>query len=238
MAYIVQDNIIYGSSEAKHITTQVGTGTLNLKNTIEYLLTNIANIEEGISTHEYEVGDFLTWNGKLYKVIDDIDIDDQLALNVNIQETNIGEWLKDLKTNVNSAIRNISRSDNSTTFTATKVDGNTFTFTQQDNDTTYTTTSPIILTGTNIGHQGYFQIAPGQQGDSNSVTPGFGQTFQVVTPVINETGHVTAVSTHTVTVPSAVVSANAAGLMTSAYKTQLDAMGNIVNVNYTVVKTF
>lgn len=44
------------------------------------------------------------------------------------------------------AIVNISR--NGTTFTATKVDGTTMTFTQQDNNTTYSAGTGISLSGT------------------------------------------------------------------------------------------
>ena len=55
-------------------------------------------------------------------------------------------------------------------------------------------------------------------------TPAFGGTFTVSQPVSDGTGHITAVNSRTITIPSAVVTTSANGLMSASDKSKLDGM--------------
>ena len=55
-------------------------------------------------------------------------------------------------------------------------------------------------------------------------TPAFGGTFTVSQPVSDGTGHITAVNSRTITIPSAVVTTSANGLMSKSDKSKLDGM--------------
>lgn len=68
-------------------------------------------------------------------------------------------------------------------------------------DTTYTTSSPISLSGTTISHATSGASA-GSYGDSANQTPGYGATFKVPYLTVNNTGHVTSISEHTVKIPA------------------------------------
>lgn len=60
-------------------------------------------------------------------------------------------------------------------------------------------------------------------------TPVFGGTFTVSQPVSDSTGHVTAVNSRTVTIPSTAASTSAAGLMSASDKTKLDGIASGAN---------
>lgn len=60
-------------------------------------------------------------------------------------------------------------------------------------------------------------------------TPAFGGTFSVSQPVSDATGHITAVTSRTVTIPSTAASTSAAGLMSAADKTKLDGIAENAN---------
>lgn len=68
-------------------------------------------------------------------------------------------------------------------------------------DTTYTTSSPISLSGTTISHATSGASA-GSYGDSANQTPAYGATFKVPYLTVNNTGHVTSISEHTVKIPA------------------------------------
>lgn len=55
-------------------------------------------------------------------------------------------------------------------------------------------------------------------------TPAFGGTFTVSQPVSDGTGHITAVNSRTITIPSAVATTSANGLMSTTDKSKLDGM--------------
>lgn len=55
-------------------------------------------------------------------------------------------------------------------------------------------------------------------------TPAFGGTFTVSQPVSDGTGHITAVNSRTITIPSAVVTTSANGLMSASDKSKLDGI--------------
>lgn len=61
---------------------------------------------------------------------------------------------------------------------------------------------------------------------TGNLTPGFGQTFTISQITSDATGHVTAATDRTVTIPSATATSSAAGLMSSADKAKLDAFGS------------
>lgn len=68
-------------------------------------------------------------------------------------------------------------------------------------DTTYTVNSPISLSGTTISHATSGASA-GSYGDSGNQTPTYGGTFKVPYITVNNTGHVTGISQHTVKIPA------------------------------------
>ena len=66
--------------------------------------------------------------------------------------------------------------------------------------------------------------------DTDAATPAFGGTFTAVGAIEKDAnGHVTKVTTRTVTVPNAAASTGAAGLMSAADKTKLDAFQEAAN---------
>ena len=66
--------------------------------------------------------------------------------------------------------------------------------------------------------------------DTDTATPAFGGTFTAVGAIEKDAnGHVTKVTTRTVTVPNAAASTGAAGLMSAADKTKLDAFQEAAN---------
>lgn len=60
---------------------------------------------------------------------------------------------------------------------------------------------------------------------TGNLTPGFGGTITISQITSDATGHVTAATDRTVTIPSATATSSAAGLMSSADKAKLDAFG-------------
>ena len=54
-------------------------------------------------------------------------------------------------------------------------------------------------------------------------TPAFGGTFKVSQPVSDETGHITAINSRTITIPSSIATTSKNGLMSASDKTKLDA---------------
>lgn len=66
---------------------------------------------------------------------------------------------------------------------------------------------------------------------TSNQTPGFGGTFSVSQPVSDATGHITAVNSRTITIPSATATTSANGLMSSSDKKKLDGVANNAN-NY------
>lgn len=90
-----------------------------------------------------------------------------------------------------------------------------------------TVTGPISGGGeagsVNISHAAS-GAAEGEYGDNAAQTPAFGGTFKVNYAAVNETGHVTSIASHSVTIPSTAASATANGLMSSTDKSKLDGM--------------
>ena len=60
-------------------------------------------------------------------------------------------------------------------------------------------------------------------------TPGFGGTFSVSQPISDEMGHITAINSRTVTIPSTTATDSAAGLMSAADKTKLEGIASGAN---------
>ena len=98
------------------------------------------------------------------------------------------------KADKSDAIKNITRSG--TTFTATRANGTTFSFTQQDNNTTYAAGTALSLDSNNkFNHSTY--VSAGTAGTSSAT---HGATLSVPYITVNAQGHVTAKGTHTHTV--------------------------------------
>lgn len=62
-------------------------------------------------------------------------------------------------------------------------------------------------------------------------TPSFGGTFTISQPVSDSTGHITAINSRTVTIPSSAASTSANGLMTSTQVTKLNGIAEGAQVN-------
>ena len=105
---------------------------------------------------------------------------------------------KILASDISGAIKSITRSG--TTFTYTTVSGGTGTFTQQDNNTTYSAGTGLSLSSNkfSIANSG---VTAGSYGPSANATPAYGATFNVPYVTIDATGRVTAASTKTVKIP-------------------------------------
>ena len=76
-------------------------------------------------------------------------------------------------------------------------------------------------------------VADGAYGDDSAtpVTPSFGATFNVPGFAVNDKGHVTSASTHTVKIPDSVASQAADGLMSQEDKTKLDGIEDGATAN-------
>lgn len=98
-----------------------------------------------------------------------------------------------------------------------------------------TGTSPIAATNINskitITHDKKGPTVPTIGGDTDNQTPGFGGTFKVTSATVDEYGHTTAFSEHTVTIPSSVANQTANGLMSSTDKAKLDGIAKEAEVN-------
>ena len=63
-------------------------------------------------------------------------------------------------------------------------------------------TTPITTSGTRQINHATSGATPGSYGDSAAQTPSYGDTFKVPYVTVNDTGHVTEISEHTVTIPA------------------------------------
>lgn len=59
-------------------------------------------------------------------------------------------------------------------------------------------------------------------------TPAFGGIFEVSQPVSDETGHITAINSRTITIPSSIATTSKNGLMSASDKTKLDTITDYV----------
>lgn len=87
-------------------------------------------------------------------------------------------------------------------------------------DTTYTGTSPISVSGTTISLSNS-GVTAASKGDATNQTPTWGGTFKVPSGTVTAKGLLTSFEDHTVTIPSAVATTSAAGLMSAADKALL-----------------
>ena len=83
-------------------------------------------------------------------------------------------------------------------------------------------TSPIVVSGANISHANS-GAAAGSYGDSSAQTPAFGGTFKALRGTVDSKGHLTALSEHTVTIPSNTATEDSSGLMSAEDKENLDS---------------
>lgn len=63
---------------------------------------------------------------------------------------------------------------------------------------------------------------------TKNVAPAFGETFKVSQPVSDATGHITAINSRTITIPSSTATTSEAGLMSASDKTTLSAIRDYV----------
>jgi hypothetical protein len=90
---------------------------------------------------------------------------------------------------------------NGLTFTATRNDGSSFTFSQQDNNTTYAAGTDLTLNSGTFNHS--TSVTAGTAGTSSATS---GSTLAVPYVTYNNRGHITATGTHTHTVTGFIAS--------------------------------
>lgn len=95
----------------------------------------------------------------------------------------------------------------------------------------YTGETPISVSGGKITHANSGATA-GSYGDSGAQTPGFGDKFKVLYATVDAKGHITGLSAHDVTIPSATATTSEDGLLSKSDKSKL----NNVTTN-TYIKT-
>lgn len=88
---------------------------------------------------------------------------------------------------------------------------------------TVTNTGTASAIGYSISHDDS-GVTAGSKGDTTNQTPGFGETFKVLSATADTKGHVTALGDHTVKIPDAEATQSAKGLMSPADKTKLDTL--------------
>lgn len=86
-----------GITQAQDMSVQVGDNTLNLQSAIQNILRSFAPIENNPVSKSYSIGQYLIFNGSLYKVISEIPQNGTLIINSNVQIANITQALKNLK---------------------------------------------------------------------------------------------------------------------------------------------
>ena len=87
---------------------------------------------------------------------------------------------------------------------------------------TYTADSPIKVTGRKITHMDS-AVEPGDKAIDNEVNPSFGGSFAVPGFTVDSKGHLSNVALNMVSIPDDTATTNAAGLMSAADKSKLDA---------------
>lgn len=92
-------------------------------------------------------------------------------------------------------------------------------------DTTYTATNPISISNTVISHA-TSGVTAASKGDTTNQTPVWGGTFKALSGTVNATGHLTAFSEHTVTIPSTIATTSANGLMSSQDKVIVNSISS------------
>lgn len=93
-------------------------------------------------------------------------------------------------------------------------------------------TSPIDLTDSTISHD-TSGVTAGTYGanSTTALTPAFGGTFYVNGFKVNDTGHITSASHHTVKIPSTAASASSAGLMSASDYSKLSGIASSATKN-------
>lgn len=92
-----------------------------------------------------------------------------------------------------------------------------------DTAITVTNTGTASAIGYSIAHKDS-GVTAGSKGDTANQTPGFGDTFKVLSASVDAKGHVTVLGEHTAKIPDAEATQNAKGLMSASDKTKLDTL--------------
>ena len=190
-----------GASEASISVTIADDSHNHVISNIDNLQSTIDNINIALATK----GVKLTVSGKTIKLLD---ANDNELSSITTQDTNTtydvattianGLMSSTDKVNLNSAIKSITRSG--TTFTFTRVDGSTGTFTQQDNSTNYTAGTGISLNSNKISLATV--VTAGNAGPTANASPAHGGTFTVPYITYDAYGRVTGRTNRTITLPA------------------------------------
>lgn len=97
MSTIYKNGVPYlGITQAQDMSVQVGNNTLNLQSTIQNILGDFAPIESNPVSKAYSVGQYLIFNGNLYKVTTNIAQGGTLVVGTNVQATTVNNELTSL----------------------------------------------------------------------------------------------------------------------------------------------
>ena len=92
MGIIYKNGVQYGGTvDAANMHVDIGSSTLNLQTAIQNITGRVAPIESNPTTHAYEIGDLLVFNGMLYEATAAISSGDTLVIGTNIASTTVSQ---------------------------------------------------------------------------------------------------------------------------------------------------
>lgn len=95
MSAIYKNGIQYtGITDADKMFVNIGQNTLNLQTAVQNLSKNFAPVETNPTTRSHAVGDYITFNGNLYKAKTAIGAGDVLVIGTNVEEISVKEILQ------------------------------------------------------------------------------------------------------------------------------------------------
>lgn len=145
---------------------------------------------KGLSTNDYTTSE----KNKLKGIASGAEVNQNAFATIAVK---VGTTTTNVEADAKQDVLTLSQGDNITLTPNATND----TITIAAKDTTYTTSSPISLSGTTISHATSGASA-GSYGDNANQTPAYGATFKVPYLTVNNTGHVTSISEHTVKIPA------------------------------------
>ena len=165
MGIIYKNGVQYGGTvDAANMHVDIGSSTLNLQTAIQNITGRVAPIESNPTTHAYEIGDLLVFNGMLYEATAAISSGDTLVIGTNIASTTVDDnkiGYNDICNNVitndttkvasaavakllNDAINTLNSKQFASSRTAIATGSHNFT-TIKDTNCTFTLSSPRMI---------------------------------------------------------------------------------------------
>lgn len=231
--YLNEDLAVQTTSDFVNATTGQVADAAAVGSALSTINTNISPLIDTNSSNASKV-----WKTNSYGVPawrDDTDTDTKVTQTPS-SENNDYEILFSGTANNNTQTEGAKKNSNLTfnpstgNLQVTKINGATVGSSPKFSDTTYTGSSPISISGTTISHIDS-GVTAASKGDTSAQTPTWGGTFKVPSGTVNATGHLTAFADHNVTIPNAVATTSAAGLMSATDKEKLNNLSIITTRN-------